>query len=274
MSIDIYEAINAFKASQTGRGTRGTTVEQRRAHNVVRKLWQLWGENEIGFHDLNNTFGDSDEWRVFSDDIRLDNSLNGGIIASASVTLIHEAVHLVESVTYVEEELLCRGLQLLYYPELLPPGVTYYDRRGRRKTAILSVGSAREDSLKEQTKYARRNQLVDYVIGIPEYAEYLESEWVARHGRDWGGVANRLGWTKGKFLKVLGDDHSIPAEHADLIVEILESVSETQWSTVIQAAGGEANIRRATRYAVYDNDYLGRLRIVESRSGAPSLVSE
>ncbi len=71
MSIELYDAINAFKASQTGRGNQGTTAERRCALAVVRKLWQLWGENEIGFHDLDSVFGDSHEWGIFRDDIRL-----------------------------------------------------------------------------------------------------------------------------------------------------------------------------------------------------------
>jgi hypothetical protein len=272
MSVDIYDAINAFAASETGKGRRGTAVQRRRAIAVLRKLWQLWGEDEIGFHDLERLFGDSHEWRFWTDDIRLGISTTGGDVAAASVTLVHEALHLVEDMSYVDEELACRQLQLLYYPELLPPGTLFSNRRRRRVRAIITVGTGREQSLSDQSRFAARDQLVDYVINIRTYADSLEVDWVARHARDWGGLSNRWGSTKGEFLRVLGGDHDASAEQAGLIVAILESVSPTEWREVIRTAGGEDKVRRAVRFALYSNEYYGRLQSVQSSTGAPTLI--
>jgi hypothetical protein len=274
MAVDVYDAINAFKASHTGRGHVGTAVERRRARAIVRKLWELWGDDEIGFDDLDNLFGDSHEWGLFRDDIRVDLGSTGNNVAGVSVTIVHEAVHLLEDRSYIDEELLCRTMQLHYYHELLPPGIPYQDRRGRRKRAILHGGTARESSLRSQAELADRNQLVDYIINIREYADSLDADWVAANGRGWDGLSRRWASTKGNFLRVLGDGNTSATANARLIVEILESVTQTQWHEVIRSAGGEGEIRNAVRYAVYSPDFLPRLQRVQARPGAPVIVED
>jgi hypothetical protein len=103
MAVKLYDAINLFKASQTGRGNLGTSDQRALARSVVTKLWRLRGEDEIDFsHD--SAFGVSGGLRsLFGADVRLHDPTVGGDAASASIILVHEAVHLLIDRHYLDE---------------------------------------------------------------------------------------------------------------------------------------------------------------------------
>ena len=271
MAASIFDAFNLFLASQTGRGNLGTAAQRTLAHQVRTKIWRLLRNDEIEIAGLRSSvMGSSGGLRAFTGcDIQISDSLRDDV-AGISVTLVHEVVHEIVDLDYVDEELLCRGLQLVYYAELLPPGVAYADGRGRGQRATLTVGSARETSLRSQVAWARANQLVDYIISMSEYGNSLSIHWVRRNGRNWGGPRNRWATTLGHFLRLLADGGE--AAEAGLVVECMEAVSAGRndlWRELLRTAGGERALAEAVRRpnALYSNEYFARLQALQTRWG-------
>jgi hypothetical protein len=173
-------------------------------------------------------------------------------LAEFSVVLVHEATHHVHGRRGVmaEEELHCFELALLFYAELMPPGLTYYDARRARRAAMMRVGGRYQQELQVQEGWARRQQLLDYVLSLIAYCrESLTPEWVERNAGNWGGVRNRWASTKGLFIRQLGAGRSPNA--ARLILEIMESIdSQANYTETVTRAGGENAMRAAIVNAI------------------------
>jgi hypothetical protein len=162
---------------------------------------------------------------------------------------------------------------LLYYAELLPPGVTYYDESRRRQVGMLRVGSVIEADLAEQARWARPDQLIDVLISrVRDYRDSLTAEWVVRNARGFGGPRNRWASTIGHYLRVLAHP-PYTSDQAGLIVELLEAAAATpaNWPALVAAAGGDDTVRRAIHFALYSIPYHERLRAVQARVGGSAL---
>lgn len=261
----IYDAVNLFKFSATGRGLHtvgGDPVYRQRYNKLVRdvlnELWSLWQRDEIKFVALGpEIIGDSA--RRAGADIRVNLELspadrpvvygmpaNQALLAGTSLNIVHEAVHLVRDISsYPEEETVCRTLQLLYFQDL-QTGVRYTSRiTNQSHTAkLLPEGTFLPSLIGDYhfrlQKY-RLGQLIDQVLSMQTYRDYLTADFIRRSMRWWGGIRNRWLTTRGYYLRVLADDG--PANQT-LILEILESIpSHADW-TIVRRTLTDADIKR------------------------------
>lgn len=270
----IDDMITMFEWSRTRTGARliGGSAEyqsryQRLANRAVSRLRQLWQADEIGFADLGPSVSGEGGSRRDGCDILInrtyephyDGDSRSGFdmvaernkSATASLIMVHEAVHLVSGIDHgLEDEMACRTLELLYYRDLsdgfvYPSRVsgTYVSIRLGATTPV--VGDLIVD-LEFELEYHRRSQLVDYVVvTLPGYRDLLDTDFIARSFDWWGGIANRWMHTRGYYLRALA---TASRPRWDLILLILESVHGTgNWTKVKETAGDIAAIRRALR---------------------------
>ena len=125
------EAIDIYAHSDVSRG-RGSVevmsdnqayVERYRslAPRVLRLLHQYEGEDKISFVALEPSLVGQSGYRlrVFLPYIEVNTNIRSDVVA-VSLNLVHEAVHRLETGReLVEDEVLCRTLQILFYRELL-----------------------------------------------------------------------------------------------------------------------------------------------------------
>ena len=205
MSVNFYDAINLFQLSVTGQG--GTVIAGAQGHpelasDVIAKLWELFNEQEIGFVQLPPTVGgdSTQNGRLGEYDIRINRKYRNDL-GTTSCLIVHEAVHMVRPWGYIDEELRCRYLALSYYEELRqgrPQPLSIRADRGRQNSQPITIRPADDiRRLESQRKYCAQKQLVDYVLSMPEYSNSLTADWIRRHIRDWEGIRNRWGATKG-----------------------------------------------------------------------------
>ncbi len=263
----IYDAINIFKYSPTGQGSRrvgGDTAYQQRyarlIHLTIEKLWMLWRQNEIGADTLGrNLYGDAAIRDGF--DIRINRSFqpdkepatygtarNQAKLAAFSLILVHEGIHLVHDLNVVEEEVICRTVELLYYQDLIQ-GQDYTSRvTGERGTArLMAIGSdlgALISDLNGMRRWYDRAQLIDWILSIPIYHHWLTAQFVRRSIRWWGGIGNRTPLTRGLYLNALAEDQQ--RADAALMVEILGSInSQAEWRAARVRQTDHARLRQA-----------------------------
>ena len=268
----IYDMINVFKYSPAREAARlvGCDADFRNryralANDVVEELWRLYRAGEIGFAKLTWTnqfvlWGEAERRPGF--DVRINDKVEPTAsssnyasapeqsrLAAASLIMVHEAVHLVRDIpNYVEEEMVCRTLELLYYKDL-HLGRTYASRvTGTRCTARIrpeprEVGHLR-NLHEEQVSYYDCAQLVDFVLtDTNEYRPSLTSDFINRSLEWWGGINNRHFQVRGYYLRVLADD---PTRQPEPILKILESIpTEADWVDVKRTAGPLSRIRQA-----------------------------
>ncbi|MEW5958055.1 MAG: hypothetical protein AB1801_10050 [Chloroflexota bacterium] len=232
---------------------------------MLRKLIELQGESEIGFERLEqNVRAESREglgsWGRH--DVAISEQFRQNVIMT-SLRLVHEAIHQIQEQPYVDEELAARGLQIDYYTEL-GAGIPFGQFR-------YQVVQGTDPDLEIQRQRRTRNQLVDHIINIRTYSESLEFEWVARHVRDWGGIANRWRHTKARWVQVLSEQ---PVGSTGLILEILESETGgggfrhlVTWIGAGDFGQGLARIREAFRrgYALYSTPHYRRIEALQTR---------
>lgn len=251
----ISEAIDIYAHSDVSRGrgplqvmsTNQAYVERYRrlAPQVLRLLHQYEGEDKISFADLEaNVIGQSAGRRllVFPPFIEVNTNLRSDVIA-VSLNLVHEAVHRLETgIEYVEDEVLCRTLQVLYYRELL--NCVQIGTRNYRAGVSGNYGN-----YVAMNDWLRREQLVDFVVSMSTYSESLSAGWVERASGWWGGIRNRHLWTKGHYVRALGQRRY--ESNFSLMLQILESASAADSGTVIQACGGIGRLREILRPGLY-----------------------
>lgn len=161
-------------------------------------------------------------------------------LAAASLIMVHEAAHLVrETPSYIEEEMVCRTLEMLYYEDLLD-GRTYISRvTGATCTARLLPDPFAVAILRgvytNQRDYYKEGQLIDSILEASEYRADLTPAFIDRSFHWWGEIQNRLPRTKGYYLQTLSADDN---PRSDLILAILESIRRlADWEIVKQTAG-------------------------------------
>jgi hypothetical protein len=300
-----YDAINLFKFSPTGLGRRsvgGDSAYEARyrqlASDVVDKLWDVWGRDKIVFKNLPYrryiTWGQSSERPPGRSQIEVSNHLDPSYglatdscyidpqplskLAAVSLTLCHEAVHLVVDAQYPEEETRCRTLALLYYEDLaIGTPVTVVSRVINQTIAPrLPASGAGDHALKNlvanyesERVYYSRSQLIDYVLNnTPAYRPSLTADWIARSITWWGGITNRWPMTRGFYLDVVV--HRGSRADAELVLRLLESFATRQeWQDAKVALRSLQEFRRrlTSSYAQNDPGFARRLRVVGQRIG-------
>jgi hypothetical protein len=293
----IYDAINIFGSSPTAQGGTdpGGSAEYRSRYLRLTQLaiywlWRLWNADEIGFHDLrwgrsSVLLGDSAARE--GHDIRVNrrlvpiaaaadygNALNQAKLAAVSLVLAHEAVHMVHDRNLVEEETICRTLQLLYFDDLLQ-GQTYTSVvTNRAHCARLTAASGDLSFIittyQTQAQWRRRGQLVDHFLGKTRtYHRGVTADFVRRSIDWWGGLQNRWLTTKGLYLRALALE---PRDDSELILRILRSFqSAAEWQTARRMVGEDNmdSLRRALAGVPWlrSEDFLTRVGAVEQTVG-------
>jgi Na+-transporting NADH:ubiquinone oxidoreductase subunit NqrB len=250
----IIDAVNLYKASETGRGRRGTARQCSLATEVANMLsnWVKAGAREIEFVNSSemSSWAESQRNRVGADirvrlDIRHD-------VAATAISLLHEGTHLRIRGRAVDQEMICREMELLLYEELLSPGIAYKDHSGTSMRAVLLMGSDFEVELQQQKLYRDNQQLIDWILHIgiqsPEggtYSNSLTDTWVRSHFDEWGGVSNRWATSLRHFVRVLAP-RSTEIENAECILKCLVQVQDHDeyWRHVTEVIGGAAELSR------------------------------
>jgi hypothetical protein len=289
----VYDAINLFKHSPTAHGTGQIGGDaayraryRRLAKDIVAKLWELWATDEIGFADLgHNLVGDSLTGRL-GHDIRVNrmlepsltasiysNAVEQGKLAAFSCNIAHEATHLVRHIdAYPEEEVLCRTIQLFYFRDL-KQGRSYRSRvTGSTLTARYTATTPFYNTYLYRLNRLASHDLIDNVFSIREYRRDLEesqtAEFISRSLSWWGGLHRRWPSTRGYYLRSLGSQTR--QDYALKILEILESISHSQWPAARSCAGDLQKIRDGLRagYHIYNNQVSRRIQRVQENLGA------
>ncbi len=188
--------------------------------------------------------------------IRVATSLKTDLVA-VSLTLVHEGIHhLRTGRETVEDEVLCRTFETLYYRELRDLGV---DLAGKKYHAPTAGGP--DDFYFEHevmSKALAKGRLVDVVVWNSNYVGSLTAKWIRRTLSWWGGASNRSSETQVRYLRVLQREGT--GEYLDTIVQILESarnlndvvreVGNTFWPEFLRV--GRANPIYAARTATLE----------------------
>lgn len=275
----IYDAINAFKFSSTGQGRVALGGEPAYvarysdlAALAIRKLWELYGKDEIKFDKMKALGKSNPEWLPLwtpGYHILINRSeRTPEKLGAASSTLVHEAVHLVTKRPYVEEEMLCRTVEVLYYRNLLN-GVTITSQQTGRNIRVSVPPNNNMGDLMNMNTHFVRKQLVDYVVSMETYRKSLDAKWIRHSSIWWRGFKNRLPKTKGYYLNVLASEGS--KADSGLIIDLLESTSRTEWiqvKTAMKSVGCSLDkLRKALQYAMYSRKNWYRIAAVQKKLG-------
>ena len=229
-------------------------------------------EDEIIFDNLPpHQYGHSLWWWPGAN-IRINVKFRGqlGVVSSL---LFHEGCHClpdVRKLNEVEQEVICRTLQVALYRDLTK-GITIRSAQsGQLTTVSLPIQNAPAD-LSLQDHKLQSGQLVDLVL-VPRagYLSYLTPKWIARAFSWWGGMANREPETKGHYLRILVQEND---RYAKLILEILESMKtsgpnwQDEWNSLVGAATSEGPIDTALigslRFMRYSLQYFVRIQALQ-----------
>jgi hypothetical protein len=151
--------------------------------------------------------------------------------ATLSVWLVHEAYHVAakRNELEIDEEIHSRELQGRYWQSLIQ-GISFEGQTYR-------VGSG------QLLDSYRKDQLVDWVLGMPEYSDkagFLTQNWIAKHIQDWKGPANRNIFTKRMYVSVLVQrpDMLDIGPVARALFALLKSSTVADARSLISHAGG------------------------------------
>jgi hypothetical protein len=281
MAITIPRAIQLFQYSFTGQGRYGLA---QLASQVTQRLWQLHGQSEIGIVEILDP-DDEDDTTTLGDwqadrpghDLRVNrayiNSLpEGQQLGAVSLILVHEAVHSVLNYRKLNEEVRARRLEVTYYRELSTLGVldetTDPPPPGGRTVTVYLQGDTFPGH-RRQLRWLEKDQLIDYVVSyLSTYRRHLRAGWIRDNIHRWRGSAsdgihNRWATTKGHYIRVLADRRR--SEYTDLILDIMESISESgHWTEMLRVAGPLRTLQIALDPT---NLYLPRIGALQRRWG-------
>lgn len=127
---DLYDAINMFKNSSTGRGIKALSCHppeiQARymlfALRTVDILWQKYRLNEIGFGPLppgsdGRSYKGWAGW--FTPDIRIDARFRDtDDLGSTAITLAHEGSHFLTDSPGIEQEPIATTLEVMFFEDM------------------------------------------------------------------------------------------------------------------------------------------------------------
>ena len=275
----IYDAICLFQGSETARGLvplsgEPSFVDRYRnlGPRVVAKLWEYYNDDEIGFDDLGPAARDgsitaANVARRIGHNIRFNTRVNFSL-ASLSSTLVHEASHMVNDRPLVEEEMINRTLEVLYYRELLR-GIKIQSRSlGRQETVRILPGQ--EAGLRDQDAHFQGKHLIDYVLSFDDYRRTLSADWIKQSKDWWGRIGNRWRQTRGYYLHFLSLEGS--AADVNLILSIMESFTNRAdfqfMMTEFRRVGGtETRLRDAVKMSLYSERTFRRAEAIQRQFG-------
>ncbi len=230
MAVDFYDAINLFKFSPTGQGSprNGRNPYPQLAADVLRKLWHLLSDGEIGYEQLPPELDAvSYEHGRIAVNTRYRTQL-----AETSFLLVHEGAHLVRAWRYVDEELRCRYLETCFYEDLLGGVWIHLRARGQTSQRWSITSRSLMAQMEKQKDYLAKHQLVDYLLSQREYLDSITAQWVRERFNEWGRIGNRWGRTKGHYIRLLaaeGGNHN-----AELVLRIMRSIDRReQWDNMM-----------------------------------------
>ena len=298
----IYDCINLFKFSNTGRGLRviAGSAEYQNGYNqvikdVVTKLWSLWKKDTIRFEILKErlhgqasrggleevikitkefepkAFEKIDKRDPLGDLIAGDygSPKNQERVAAASLTMVHEGAHLVRpsQVSVLEEEMLCRTLEVLYSQDLLN-GIFYRSKASGKKSLAMLGSLEMHDRVREMAdhlKWYQKGQLLDFILNKVGYRESLNVAFIRKSISWWDGPQKRWLSTRGMYLKTLASKPN--SRNARVALTILESIgTPSDWSKVRKFAGDVKKVQRLIRSASpLDTEYARRIQAVQRR---------
>lgn len=286
----IYDAINVFKYSKTGKGAASISghpsyVNRYKilATKVLNRLWNLRKKNEIGFHNFPTgpnggiTWGDALADRR-GHDIRINTSAkNMAGLPVASSIMVHEAAHIEYGRPRVEEEIVCRIMEALFYKDLLQ-GITIRSKQTGSNITVKMPANSPLGQLKNNYEHFVNKTMVDHVVSMKTYRKYLAAQWVETSIGWWGGLPKRWPETKGHYVYAL----SLAGFSANtgLILDILESIKQkSHWEKMAKAAAGSSDkrlrIRQALGYAIHDpkkSNRIAKIQRLWASASTPSFL--
>jgi hypothetical protein len=266
---DIRDGIMLFQYSNTGQ-------QGGRAQDLIRVLWNLYQNNEIGFHNLGRASLHG-TWRVrVGHNLRINTAYMDELpstirLGALSLLLVHEGIHATVNFTKLYDELAARILPIHYFRELSGPGVfneaSDPPRPGRHtETVRLPPGSM--PSFDRQSAALSRDQLVDHMLSIETYtkARYVNPQWIIDNLTHWRGLGNRWPETRGLYIRVLAPTFDTYFTRA--VLDIMESIStRANWDAMMAKAGPLRTIRIALDDLSAQRQYAPRIVALERRWG-------
>jgi hypothetical protein len=271
---DIRDAIMLFQYSGTASGGRGSVGKW--PEKVLKTLWQLYKDNEIGFRvQPKKTWRGSFQVGREGHDIQVNPDYFNHIpkkdrLGALSLTLVHEGTH--AALDFQErllEELAARKLPIYYYRELSGPGVFNEASDppppgGRAETVWLLPGHF--PNYQKQSEYLNKEQLLDYVLSLDSYttSDYLDAKWIIDHLGLWGGPKNRWAATKGLYIRILAKP--LDSYYASAILDIMESVHRDEdWRAMMGKAGPLRTVQLALDELNVSKQFSSRIAALERK---------
>ena len=265
---DIREGIMLFQYSSTAQRSH-------RAPQLLRVLWNLYRNNEIGFHDLGrrSLHGTWLEGRR-GHDLRINTAYMNHLpstlrLGALSLLLVHEGTHATVDFAKLYDELAARILPIHYFRELSGPGVfneASDPPRPGRSTEIVRLGPGSMPSFERQSAALMRNQLIDHVLSIKSYRHrnYINPQWIVDNLNHWGGLRNRTPETRGRFISVLTSSADVHVTRA--ILDIMESAAtRADWDDMMKKAGSLRSIQITLDVLSARPEYAPRILALERR---------
>jgi len=204
---DISDAIVLFQFSQTAR-VGG------RASDVLRRLWNLFKSNEIGFRiqAKKSTRGSFTAGQA-GPDLEVNPQYIDALpakerLAALSLVIVHEGVHAAVQFADLYSEIAARMLPIQYYRELSGPGVFNEaddPPRPGKQYGIIRIMPGRFPEFRAQSDALGKDQLIDYILSNSTYTtpQYITAQWIIDNLQSWRGLKNRWPSTKGLYIRIL-----------------------------------------------------------------------
>lgn len=249
-TVDFTEAITLYQYSNTAKAGRS-------GPQIVARLWDLLKQNEIGYRKPRRStvrgsfLADRASFDLRVNPAYIDGLPDGQRLAAVSLLMVHEGVHASLGIQDdIMDELQARKQSILYYRELLGPGVFNEHKDvpmpGRPSAGgIVRIPPGSFPVFKEQSDVLNREQLIDYLFDIKSYRnKFLKPKWIVDHLTLWGGIQNRQAETKGRYIKRLAATYD--AYYAAPMLDIMLSVkTKAEWDKMMAKAGSLSTIQLA-----------------------------
>jgi hypothetical protein len=237
---DISDAIVLFQFSQTAR-VGG------RASDVLRRLWNLFKSNEIGFRiqAKKSTRGSFTAGQA-GPDLEVNPQYIDALpakerLAALSLVIVHEGVHAAVQFADLYSEIAARMLPIQYYRELSGPGVFNEaddPPRPGKQYGIIRIMPGRFPEFRAQSDALGKDQLIDYILSNSTYTtpQYITAQWIIDNLQSWRGLKNRWPSTKGLYIRILAK--KFDPYYSEAILKIMESVERREdWTEMLDGAG-------------------------------------
>ncbi len=247
-----------------------------RAQDVLRKLWDLFKTDEIGFHDLGSKGHHGEYQHRQGHDIRININYMTSVptkarLAALSLVLVHEGTHATFPMDDIYDEMSARLIPIQYFRELSGPGVFNEDSdppAPGKKAELVHLPRGTMPEFEEQSDALRHDQLIDYLFNVKTKDGYsyrsADAEWIVSHLTFWRGLGNRWPKTRGYYISVLAGE--VDARYTRVILDIMESISKPEdWQTMMGQAGPLSVIQVALDDLSVSPHFMARILALERR---------